>query len=335
MRMQSGRCKLGEAVVCGWQRAVATLAQIRQEGLLRRSDMMVCMLATLVPGLRHLRVPLAAGVVWMLIGWLLWARHLPERGQSTGLLAQVHDALAMVGPAVALTLFGFVAYLIGDIWVQARFPLSRVTRKVRRALKIPSIWRMDEWLLVDSFTTDNGMFRELLPNLGVRRPTAEDLTAETRERLRDAMYGDINRANIRLLGTDTELHEEFDRYWSEYMLKEVLAFPVSALVVIAAINASTDLVVVGISGVVGVSVWLALVRSAVARNIRAWGTVIEAIYLGRFPAPRMTEYGLEAFGPAEQTKFNRGVSGNDDAGVPNNHRRTRRTIVRRSPRHGQ
>ena len=92
----------------------------------------------------------------------------------------------------------------------------------------------------------------------------------------------------------------FDRYWSEYLLKEALVFPVSALVVIGAVSASTDIKIVAVSVVVGVGVWFSLIHGAIVRNVRAWQTVIEAVYLGRFPAPRLIEYGLEVFGPAEQ-----------------------------------
>jgi hypothetical protein len=260
------------------------------------------MLTALMPGLRQLRVPLAAGVVWIVIAWLLWARNLAPPGRATGLLEQTYALMSFLGATVALGLLGFAAYLIGEVWIQVWFALDKAAHRVRRLMRIPSLWPSPDSWLVDSIASDNGMYRELLPTLGVRRPQAGELTDHVREGLLDAMYRDINRANLRLLGKDAELHQEFERHWSEYLLKEAIAFPISTLVVTAAVSASPNWSVLMVSVAAAVGMWLALVRIKWARNHAAWRTVVEAIYLGRFPAPLLASFGLASFGAIEDSE---------------------------------
>ncbi len=71
------------------------------------------MLTSLLPGLRDIRAPLAAGYLWLLAIWLLLAEHVPERSEATGhvlSLYRLDDVFTAVGLGVALS---FVAYVLG------------------------------------------------------------------------------------------------------------------------------------------------------------------------------------------------------------------------------
>ena len=65
------------------------------------------MLLNLLPGLRELRAPLAAGYIWLFAAWLAFSGDIPE---PTG-AADFFDQFEALGAAAALT---FAAYLIGS-----------------------------------------------------------------------------------------------------------------------------------------------------------------------------------------------------------------------------
>jgi hypothetical protein len=72
------------------------------------------MLASLLPGLRDLRAPLAAGYLWLAAGWLYFAPQLPASvNDANGVLKDIYrvaDASNPVAIAAGLT---FIAYLLG------------------------------------------------------------------------------------------------------------------------------------------------------------------------------------------------------------------------------
>jgi hypothetical protein len=74
------------------------------------------MIASVLPGLRELRVPLAAGYVWLITGWLLLHNQIrrgPAAPGAVDALTDLRDAIGLGGIAAAAT---FVAYLLGALW---------------------------------------------------------------------------------------------------------------------------------------------------------------------------------------------------------------------------
>jgi hypothetical protein len=72
-------------------------------------------LANLMPGVRELRAPLAAGYLWLLAAWLVLAERIPPEEEATGLLKSLYDlgdVATAIGFAIALS---FAAYLVGII----------------------------------------------------------------------------------------------------------------------------------------------------------------------------------------------------------------------------
>jgi hypothetical protein len=71
-------------------------------------------LTSLLPGLRDLRAPLAAGFLWLAVGWLLWSGDLPSDASETkGLLADIYALADDVGRVGVLSAVVFVAYIVG------------------------------------------------------------------------------------------------------------------------------------------------------------------------------------------------------------------------------
>ena len=71
-------------------------------------------LSNLVPGIRELRAPLAAGYLWLLCGWLMFGPFTP-RDEATRTLADLYelsDQATAIGLGVAVS---FAAYLAGSV----------------------------------------------------------------------------------------------------------------------------------------------------------------------------------------------------------------------------
>jgi hypothetical protein len=73
------------------------------------------MLTSLLPGIRNLRAPLAAGYLWLLALGLLLEPHIPDRANATGLIASLYRLSGALRPAGLLAVATFAAYLIGSL----------------------------------------------------------------------------------------------------------------------------------------------------------------------------------------------------------------------------
>ena len=73
------------------------------------------MLASLLPGLRDLRTPLAAGYAWLLAVWIVQGRIIVEAVETSPGLEGIRSLGAIIGSATILTVASFAAYLIGSI----------------------------------------------------------------------------------------------------------------------------------------------------------------------------------------------------------------------------
>jgi hypothetical protein len=76
--------------------------------------------SSLIPGVREVRAPLAAGYLWLVCAWLLLEPHAPsaEDDRIYGRMAELADAVGPIGRALAISV---VAYLIGSLlqmWIR-------------------------------------------------------------------------------------------------------------------------------------------------------------------------------------------------------------------------
>lgn len=79
------------------------------------------MLASLLPGLREVRTPLATGYLWLLVLWLLFQRNVPRsKEEVVGPIASIYELGLLVGAPVALAAASFAAYLLGSVLVASR-----------------------------------------------------------------------------------------------------------------------------------------------------------------------------------------------------------------------
>jgi hypothetical protein len=71
------------------------------------------MLASLLPGLRELRAPLAAGYLWLVTGWLLFHDRIDANADSLIGLDRLRDEFSAAATVAAVS---FLAYVLGALW---------------------------------------------------------------------------------------------------------------------------------------------------------------------------------------------------------------------------
>jgi hypothetical protein len=76
------------------------------------------MLLNLLPGLRDLRAPLAAGYLWLAAGWLYFApKLLALESEGQGVRKDIYEEISLVihasGPVAVGAGLTFAAYIIG------------------------------------------------------------------------------------------------------------------------------------------------------------------------------------------------------------------------------
>ena len=97
------------------------------------------MLANVLPGLRELRAPLAAGYLWLLLGWMALGHKLPTSTEKKpdGLerLYQLEPVISSIGLAVVASV---VAYVVGSIVIDVQTAVGRrfadLGRRIGRVL---------------------------------------------------------------------------------------------------------------------------------------------------------------------------------------------------------
>lgn len=224
------------------------------------------MLASLLPGIRHLRAPLAAGYLWLVIAWILlydrWDSQT-ERGASLEALLALRDEASTAGFAIAIS---FVAYVIGSLSQSLTsglaergfFALRRSIRTrgtglspqafeqlvslVRRELR-----SADETLKSKGFDhpSDRALWaRENEAHFFVNEAEAFEprkmLIPELEDRkarfVKELVRDDLPLVHLRLAGAEAtrELFAEIDRTRSEAELRLAIWFPIAVLILVFA-----------------------------------------------------------------------------------------------------
>jgi len=80
--------------------------------------MLADVLASLLPGLRNIRAPLAAGYVLLLAAWLWLVPILSPLPTESGVVADLYSLYTAASRAVAIAAMTFAAYLIGVVSIE-------------------------------------------------------------------------------------------------------------------------------------------------------------------------------------------------------------------------
>lgn len=266
------------------------------------------MLASVVPGLREIRAPLAAGYLWLIAAWLLVANYVAPESRATGLLARAYDlkhAVGAIGLGVAIS---FVAYLIGSVTEPlAKTAYGRLNH-LRRRRRPPYLSRS-----VPGHVLDVAMERVVLAVDDVRRhggdpmsvphpdvamarrevtrllpeEDPEDLHStfmiELSEIIGREIVEEMDLAQTRLIGAEPELYSEVDRLKAESDLRFAILPPLLVLTAILVAEGSLYwLFVLPFAAV--------LARQALRSADRADRRLVDAIRLRRTAPPSLERF---------------------------------------------
>jgi hypothetical protein len=223
-------------------------------------------LASLLPGLRQLRAPLAAGFIWLVTAWLGLSELIPHRDAATGVLRDVYDLAGVAGEAGLSATAGFVAYLLGILSWQLTAGLASVPARFRalvahqgyrgRALPPPS--RAGRLALAEAVVGELAKRAETDLDLKATLQQAARSCQETRpledddvkarlitvrldvDRYVQDLVADLSLMPLRLLDDDKkkDLYAEFDRRRAEAEFRAAVALPPVALAIVPAARAS-------------------------------------------------------------------------------------------------
>lgn len=200
-------------------------------------------LSSLLPGLRTLRAPLAAGYIWLLNIWLLFGDQLPSRDEAAGLVERLYDLEGVVSEVGMVLALSFVAFLVGAIsetgsrYILMMFPGSHIVRasyaqfldRETRRLGIRHRLAKEELERVQAAARDMNEGRVLVRQ-GIRgyRPVDDEFGVTA---LRE-----MGRIRARLMAEQTALYGEHDRIQSEAEFRVTIVPPLVFFVVTVALS---------------------------------------------------------------------------------------------------
>jgi hypothetical protein len=203
------------------------------------------MLASLLPGFRDLRVPLATGFLWLVVVWLATYPVIPTLDEAEGLTKEVYRILGALGPAALVATLSFIAYIVGILLVRpgsaiAQFLIRVVPASGRRLSMASRIESRQLALKVASNMVRAGVslpreLDEMQPYVE-RRGMSDDsdlsedeLVSRIAATLTGQMYREISLVATRLLADSRDLFDRYDRAEAEAAFRFGVALPLVAI----------------------------------------------------------------------------------------------------------
>ncbi|MGW2612860.1 hypothetical protein ACWC4A_52740 [Streptomyces mirabilis] len=230
------------------------------------------MLATLLPGVREIRTPLAVGYTWLLALWLAVGHRIPDSDRASGVVADVYrlaHAAGIVAVGVAVSVGAYILgvittpiglgiiYAIGNL--MRRTPAASITPGHRRGQKVTEALgyvvetrladrlsedsafrgRVVEWLTANpppdaQSVTSDGWEDEVLGNLWTRRWAV--YRAVHIESVVEQLQADQDRILGRLRGTSDPIALEHDRLQAEGDFRIAMFGPLAAVCIVTSIR---------------------------------------------------------------------------------------------------
>jgi hypothetical protein len=184
------------------------------------------MLASLLPGLRDLRAPLAVGYLWFLFAWLIVGDRLLDWAQSIPMAGDLQQLAGYAGKASTLGLTAFAAYLVGSVLTVAteRGPVGHVINRLEKAF--PRGGSQNEYR--EHLVGLRETYESRVERSGIRdEPDGADTQDREFGRLLRAPLSDLKPW---LLVQRSELYGEYDRLESEGNFRINIAAPLLAVI---------------------------------------------------------------------------------------------------------
>jgi hypothetical protein len=273
------------------------------------------MFANLIPGMREVRAPLAAGAILVLAIAIAIEPEIPDKETATGLLASfiaVGDGLGPFGRGAAAA---FVAYLLGSVvqggsgWFASQFSFSR--QPVGKTIFLPAglglqVFADDKVLTAEAEleSASGKNLREMAEDGALaqaplfrlfehhvrtdgRIPPKDSQKVSTL--LAVSISSELAIVHRRLLGVEPEWSGEVDRFEAEAELREAIALPLLILGAVCSFRIADLLVAAGVF--VGIAAFTTgLLYQGSRRRWQAEETLIDALRVGRVQAPALERF---------------------------------------------
>jgi hypothetical protein len=209
-------------------------------------------LASLLPGLRDIRTPLAAGYLWVVVLWLLLHDYVPKSAtEAQGAVGSLYQLGSLVGGSAGLAAVSFIAYLLGLILAIFTERLGTLIKaKISRehapspdARKQSQLGRFVDTALFD-FEQDYPRFTVYdyvdvfgqMPGRTVHRE--EKSRDEVRQTFLEFVIDEYPAIAIRLQAKNRDLWDTYDRHTAEAEFRLGIAPPLVLASVTLAFQAS-------------------------------------------------------------------------------------------------
>jgi hypothetical protein len=238
-------------------------------------------LSSILPGVRQLRAPLAAGYLWLLFAYLL--THLGSgtpHSEFAEDLTRLAHAMSPAGLAVAVS---FAAYLLGSFSQGLSLGIW--------------LWLAERIAPVDSFRLSPRGYAGLDDLLTPRAMAGEiKSAAEARELAKD-MIGELSLVKTRLLEVKQDLHNEIDRLHAEADFVGAVLFPLLAVGIVAALAIPVGPVGPFDVGLIKTLLVIGVVLISEGFGIQAIKTyqqandkLVDAVFLGQARSPALDRW---------------------------------------------
>ena len=247
------------------------------------------MLASLLPGLRDLRTPLATGYLWLVVLWLLLHDNIPTSLQeATGPLHSLYELGALAGRGPVLAAVTFVAYVLGAILL-VTFSAAKSGLRISGESIMPSRYRVDRlYRIVFRHDPGHSLYQQLHTFVSMRfRQLAEGLQglqvpaalaqADTHEYV-SRIAKDLYAVSVQLQAKNRDYWDTYDRQYSEAQFRLGIAVPLAVIIVIVAAQSSALWLVLLI-----VPLWLLRLSWGLAFDCLS--TLVQAIVLEMVEPP--------------------------------------------------
>jgi glyoxylase-like metal-dependent hydrolase (beta-lactamase superfamily II) len=221
------------------------------------------MLTTVLPGLRELRAPLAAGYLWLTACWLIFGDMIPRRSDLHGgpieRVYRLAPTISDVGRAVAVSV---AAYVVGSILID----MQTSQQRRRPTLTTPDAAEVLVPLIYAS--ADARAWGEKAAPGG--SDDSGRLARATLEQAQDWIVHNRDVLKTRLLDLSPALHSEVDRPDAEAAFRMALWPPLSVIALYLTITTS-------VVWVLALAIPWALALQAHAQMERSDGALVTAI----------------------------------------------------------
>lgn len=198
------------------------------------------MLANLLPGVREIRAPLAAGYAWLLLVWLTWGHEMADRPEGE-LMAQMDRLEPLVRGFGLTVVVSVAAYLLGSLAIASGDGMIEGVRRLRRGPDDREAG--DHRTRAGRFSQSSSAALLAWAEDALQRRTesvaeetdgelpvaADQWSSRSAPMLANRVAIEFELVKTQLLATKPELYSEVDRKDSEALFRLALVPPLGAL----------------------------------------------------------------------------------------------------------